>query len=53
MKIMLLKVSIAKSNKYKQHLQSKELGLGLEQCTLVSLKRTSSSKAWTLVYNQL
>jgi hypothetical protein len=45
MKIMLLKVSTVESNKYKRHLQSKELGLSLERCTLVSSKRTSSSKA--------
>jgi len=41
---MLLKVSITKSNKYKQHLQSKELGLGVKQTTFISLKRASLSK---------
>jgi hypothetical protein len=42
---MLLKVSIAKSNKNKQYLLSKKLGLSLKQYTLISLKRTGSSKA--------
>jgi hypothetical protein len=42
---MLLKVSIAKSNKNKQHLLGKKPGLGLEQCAFISLKRTGSSKA--------
>ena len=45
MKIMPLKVGTAESDKYRRHLWSKEPGLGLEQCTLVSPKRTSPSKA--------
>jgi hypothetical protein len=50
---MLLKVSTAKSNKYKQHLQSKELGLGVEQTASISPKRASLSKTRALLYNGL
>jgi hypothetical protein len=42
---MLLEVSIAKSDKNKQYLLSKKLGLGLEQYTFISSKRLGSSKA--------
>ena len=45
MKIIPLKVGTAESEKYRQHLQSKEPGLGLEQLAFISPKRASSSKA--------
>jgi hypothetical protein len=44
MKIMLLKVSIAESDKYKRHLQRKESSLGVEQMTSIFPKRASFSK---------
>jgi hypothetical protein len=50
---MLLKVGIAESDKYKQHLQSKEPGLGVKQTTSISPKRASPSKTRALLYNRL
>jgi hypothetical protein len=41
--IMLLEISIAKGNKYKQHLKRKESSLGLKSLALVLLKGASSS----------
>jgi hypothetical protein len=49
---MLLKVSIAESDKYRRHLQSKELGLGVEQTASISPKRASPSKTQALLYNR-
>jgi hypothetical protein len=43
-KVMLLKVSTAESDKYRQHLWSKEPGLGVERTASISPKRTSPSK---------